>query len=84
MPRFQGLGARLCAQNRDGVKERRTLTTWCYFEDEIIDDRFRHRIHFTCLTRFDCRHTIFEVGASVEFSDGREAELASHVSFKLW
>jgi hypothetical protein len=84
IPRFQGLRARLCAQSRDGVEEGRTFMTWHSFEDEIINDRFMHRIHFTCCTRLDRRHRIFEVGANIDFSDGRGHKLASRVSGKPW
>jgi hypothetical protein len=60
------------------------LMTWHYFEDAIINNRFLQRVHFRCRTRLDRRHTIFEVVASIEFSDERGYKLASHVSCKLW
>jgi hypothetical protein len=81
---FQGLGARLCAQNGDDIEEGQTSTIWHYFEDEIINDRFMHRIDLTCRIRLDRRHTRFELGASIEFSDGRGCKLVSHISCKLW
>jgi hypothetical protein len=70
-PRFRELGSRLCLHNRDGLKEGRMLTTW-------------YHIHFTDRTKFNRCRTIFEVGASIQFSDGHRRKLAFDISCKLW